>query len=142
MLHANSVAQNELLSRPRAIQTLEELLLLSAIYKHQGFVREALAILDSPNLGILSTVGKSNWSLVREKLDLLEEAGMWQEEWDCCRTMLERANPNNRDTAEPQRDALASLGDDWRLWTGLIISSQKIATPPSVPSPNESCCSN
>jgi len=133
MIYANSVAQNELLSPPRAIQTLEELLLLLAIYKHQGYVREALAILDSPSLGILSTVGKSNWSLVREKLDLLEEAGMWQEEWEYCRTLLQNAHPrNNKDNTEPNPDALASQGDDWRLWTGLVVSSQKIATFPSV----------
>lgn len=133
MICTNLVAQNELLSPPRAIQTLEELLLLLAIYKHQGYVREALAVLDSSNLGILSTVGKSNWSLVREKLDLLEEAGMWQEEWDYCRTLLENAQPRNKkDGTEHNLDALASQGDDWRLWTGLIVSSQEIATSASV----------
>lgn len=112
---------------------MEELLLLLAIYKHQDYIKEALAILDSTNLGILSTVGKGNWSLVREKLDLLEAAGMWQEEWDYCRTLLENARPQtNADTTELHHDALASQGDDWRLWTGLIVSSQKIGTLPSV----------
>lgn len=104
-----------------------------AVYKHQGYVKEALAILDSTNLGILSTVGKSNWSLVREKLDLLEAAGMWQEEWDYCRTLLENARPQtDADTTKPHHYALASQGDDWRLWTGLIFSSKKIGTLPSV----------
>ena len=92
-------------------------------------MKEALTILDSPSLGILSTVGKSNWSLVREKLDLLEQAAMWQEEWDYCRMLLENARPRDtEDTTELKTGTLISQGDDWRLWTGIITSSQKLAT--------------
>ncbi len=119
------MTQKELLSPPRAIQTSEELQLLLAVYRHHGKIKEALEILNSPNLGISSSVGKSDWSLVLGKLNLLEEAGLWQEKWDYCKMLLESAlSRNSGATNGTKEESVASQGDDWRLWTGLINSSQ------------------
>lgn len=105
------------------------------IYRQHGHVKEALEALNSPNLGTSSRIGKGNWVLVREKLDLLEEAEMWQEEWDYCRTLLDGAHSQNQ-TATNGADAeiLTSQGDDWRLWTGLLTASQNLDTLTSAPS--------
>ncbi|KAI9765827.1 MAG: hypothetical protein M1840_007109 [Geoglossum simile] len=116
-----------LLSPGRAIQTPHELHLLLSIYRQQGHKVEALAILDSNNLGVLSTAAKGDWSFVRQKLDLLEELEIWEREWDFCKILLDRASStSSSDGIGENPTAPDTKGDDWRVWQGLLAAARKI----------------
>ncbi|KAI9818225.1 MAG: hypothetical protein M1827_000850 [Pycnora praestabilis] len=116
-----------LMSPGRAIQTPQELHLLISILLRQGCAEDALAILNSENLGVWSTVAKGDWGLVRKKLEILERQKLWLEEWEFCKELLDRAyggtaNPSNESEASPP-DA---KGDDWRIWQGLLTASREL----------------
>lgn len=100
-----------------------------SIYREYGQLSEALAILDSQNLGITSSIAKGDWSLIRTKLDILEDDGEWQVEWEYSKSILETAfegtgDALNGDAADDQ----GANGDDWRVWQGFINASGKLGT--------------
>ena len=109
----------------RCIHTAQELHLLISIYREQGYKEEALQILDSANLGVRSTVAKGTWSMVRDKLELLEESELWPQLWDFCKTTLDEArgedhaNGNARQPNPPH-------GDDWTVWKCLVTACNEM----------------
>lgn len=114
----------------KTIQTTQELLFLTSVYRQQGYIDEALKVLDSASLGVDSAVAKGDWSVVRVKLELLECRKRWQESWEFCRIILEKARPkpldqSNGTAGTPLPEA---YGDDWRIWVALIDASQAIGT--------------
>ncbi|KAI9781440.1 MAG: hypothetical protein M1839_006034 [Geoglossum umbratile] len=116
-----------LLSPGRAIQTPHELHLLLSVYRQQGYKAEALGILDSNNSGVSSAAAKGDWSFVREKLDLLEELGIWEMEWDFCKMLLDEASPRNSGNGiDGNLTAPDTKGDDWRVWQGLLVAARGI----------------
>ncbi|KAI9848708.1 MAG: hypothetical protein M1837_006795 [Sclerophora amabilis] len=118
-----------LMSPGRSIQTPQELSLLIEIYCRQSYHAEALAILNSPNLGIKSAVAKGDWSFVLVKLDIMETLELWTEQWDYCKELLDAASvdigrdANQEDVLQPHEQ-----GDDWRVWMALISASRRINT--------------
>ncbi|KAI9809860.1 MAG: hypothetical protein M1825_000293 [Sarcosagium campestre] len=118
---------NTLLSPGRSVQTPQELQLLIAIYRKQGHLLECLRILDSSNLGISSRVAKGDWSLVRAKLDILEELNLWHEEWKFCKGLIKDAQSTSPiEHGEGIQQAVHTQGDDWRVWQGLIKANREI----------------
>lgn len=109
--------QKEVLSPGRAIQTTEELLLLTQILESQDRFSEIAKILDSENLGISSRIVQNDWSFVTIKLKSLEKAGMWTEGLSYAKSLL--AIPNNED----ERKALQER-DDWSVWSLLVTSAR------------------
>lgn len=111
-------AQKELLSPPRAIQTSEELLLLTKIFELQGRHAEVVTILDSENLGISSRIVQNDWSFVRAKLLSLEKAEKWDEGLSYAKSLLDMTD------AEALKER-----DDWTVWNLLLSATQKIGNP-------------
>jgi hypothetical protein len=103
--------------------------LLLSVYRQQGYKEEALEILDSDNLGIRSTVAKGDWSFVRQKLELLEEQGLWKSEWDFCKMLLDKASPEDSgDKIGENPTAPNAMGDDWKVWQGFLTAARMINT--------------
>lgn len=90
----------------------------------------ALRILDSPNLGIHSTIAKGDWSFVRQKLDILEERKLWQDVWDFCKESLQasHASPTS-DVDTIGSPSQVKDADDWRIWEALIRANREINRP-------------
>jgi N-terminal acetyltransferase B complex non-catalytic subunit len=111
-----------LLSPARAIQSAEELLLLTKIYESQGRYDEIVALLNSENLGINSRIVQSDWSFVTTKLDALERVGNWQEALSFAQELLHLADDvpdgtggmNNREK------------DDWKVWNLLLTAARQL----------------
>lgn len=100
------------------------------VYRAQGKYDEALAVLDSPYLGITSLVGNYSWELVRVKINIYEMCNRWEELWQFCQELLMDALPNNlRDCSRIPFHKYGAFGDDWKVWVGLVDSSIKIGTP-------------
>lgn len=114
--------QKEVLSPGRAIQTTEELLLLTQILESQDRFSEVTKILDSDNVGISSRIVQNDWNFVTIKLKSLEKAGMWTEGLSYAKQLL--AIPNNED----ERKALQER-DDWSVWGLLVTSARNINSP-------------
>ncbi|KAI9791920.1 MAG: hypothetical protein M1833_001302 [Piccolia ochrophora] len=118
-----------LLSPGRTVQTPQELQMLVSIYRAQGHTKELVTLLQSSNLGTSSRVAKGDWSLIRSQLDILEVEGLWQDEWDICKRMLDGTEYGPRDEMRLDDDQRSNVnGDDWRVWQGLVRSSGKINT--------------
>lgn len=113
------------MSPSRAIQTTEELLLLTHILESQERFSEIVKILDSETLGIASRIVQNDWTFVGTKLYNLEKAGMWTEGLEYSKSLL--AIPNS----EEEQKALQER-DDWTVWKLLIASVRNINNPEYV----------
>ena len=108
---------------------MEDLLFLLRIYRSQNKFREALAILDDSRIGIDSSIGNKQWVLVRQKIELLELDCQWETLWDYCHALLDDACTEIRqDKSKLQRFVFGKVGDDWKVWTGLVIATSHIGT--------------
>lgn len=97
--------------------------------KSQGKYKEALAVLEDSRTGIGSVIAGNNWDLVRGKLDILEASEMWEEEWNYCMGLLQDARPDNlKNTDRIGTSNFGAVGDDWRVWTGLLTAASKLRT--------------
>ena len=104
-------------------------MLLLEIYKSQGRYKEALVVLDDPRTGIGSKIAGNNWDLVRGKLDIMEASELWEEEWNYCSSLLQDARPDNLQNTNRTRSSIfGAIGDDWRVWTGLLTAASKLRT--------------
>lgn len=113
----------------RAINTLQDLLLLVRVYRAQGKHSEAAAIVRDSRTGMESPLGRNSWELVRQRIDLLGLSHQWTELWQLCQQLLidARAQSTERQfhlTHYP----FGKLGDDWKVWQALITSSTNIDT--------------
>lgn len=109
------------------LQTLEDLLLLLRVYRSQSKFKEALQVLDDDRTGIFSRFGNKDWQLVRQKIELLELSGQWQDLWQFCRSVLSDSHPK-KILQDPVSShvAFGRVGDDWATWTGLITAANQI----------------
>lgn len=104
-------------------------MLLLEVYKSQGKCKEALAVLEDSRTGIGSMIAGNRWDLVRAKLDILEASEMWEEEWSYCIGLLQDARPDNLQNADRTRTSIfGAVGDDWRVWAGLLTAASKLRT--------------
>ena len=108
----------------RAMNNLEDLLLLVRVYRAQGKYSEAAAIIRDSRTGMESSHGRNSWELVRQLIELLELSHQWLELWQLCQQLLVDA----RDKFIERRSHLrhypfGELGDDWKVWQALITAS-------------------
>jgi len=113
----------------RAIRGPDDLQLLVEVYRHQGRYKEALSILNDPDIGISSKLGQSSWELIRERIKLYELSELWEELWQSCCDLLLRAGPDGNKSAEHAQPVDAGMfGNDWVVWAAMIRASSKIRT--------------
>ncbi|KAI9733054.1 MAG: hypothetical protein M1834_003599 [Cirrosporium novae-zelandiae] len=105
----------QLLSPPRAIQTEQELQLLVEVYLCQDRGEEAIAVLDSPHLGISSRIGKNSWPLVRTKLEVLKILQDWKHLYKYSKDLLKRLE------SDENSFNLAQSTDDELVWSSLRL---------------------
>lgn len=111
------------------MECLEDLLLLLKVYRLHGKAKEALDILDDDRIGINSPIGNKAWELVRHKIDLLEESGQYEKQWRFCHALLDDARPDEeQEEPRPKYLNFGRIGDDWKVWTGLIEAAIQIDT--------------
>ena len=113
--------QKELLSPPRAIQTPEELLLLTRIFATQSRYDEIVKLLNSEHLGVSSRLVQNDWSFVTTKLDALEKTEQWEEGLAYARELL--GLPDDPDAAA---DMKYREKDDWKVWGLLLTAAKKL----------------
>ena len=107
----------------RAINTLEDHLLLVRVYRAQGKYSEAAAIVMG------SPFGKMSWELVRHLIELLQLCHQWTELWQLCQRLLVDARDESPERRiEMTHYPFGKFGDDWKVWQGLIMASTKIGT--------------
>lgn len=98
------------------------------VYRSQGKAKEALEILDDDRVGINSRIGNKAWELVRQRIDLLEQSEQWEGLWRYCHALLEDALTDvARDHVKPAHFAFGKVGDDWKVWSGLITAAGQIS---------------
>ena len=111
----------------RAINKLDDLLLLVRVYRTQGKYSEAAAIIRDSRTGMESSLGRNSWELVRQLIDLLELSHQWLELWQLCQQLL--VDARDQSVERPLTHfPFGRLGDDWRVWQALITATSKIGT--------------
>ena len=67
-------------------------------------------------------------------IGLYELAGNWKGEWDLCSAILVNARPDIFDKVDDESATynFGGLGDDWRVWDGLITSCGKLSDSPDA----------
>ncbi len=121
-------------SPPRALKTEQDLLLLLEIYIAQHKYSDALVILEDRRTGFVSKLSQNKWQIVRYMIGLYELAGNWRGEWDVCSAILVNARPDIFDKVDDESTIydFGPLGDDWRVWDGLVTSCGKLSKSPNA----------
>ena len=113
----------------RAIDTLEDLLLLIRVYRAQGKYSEAAAVARHSRTGLESPVGRNSWELVRHLIEMLGLSHQWTELWQLCQQLLVDARDNSLDRRfHLTHFPFGKLGDDWKIWQALITASSNIGS--------------
>ena len=114
---------------PRAINTLDDLLLLIRVYRAQEKHSEIAAIARDPRIGIGSPIGRNSWELARQLIESLELSNQWVDLWQLCQQLLVDARDSSLERRSHSRDyTFGKLGDDWKVWQALITASSKLGT--------------
>ena len=124
----------DLPSPPRALKTEQDLLLLLEVYIAQHKHSEALAILEDPRTGFVSHLSQNKWEIARYMIGLYELSENWKGEWDLCSAILVNARPDifNETNDDSTIYNFGGLGDDWRVWDGLVTACGKLAATPDA----------
>ena len=113
----------------RAINTLEDLLLLVRIYRAQARYSEAVAIVRNSRTGIESPLGRNSWELIRQLIELLELSHQWEVLWRLCQQLLVDARDDSTERRfHSAHYPFSKLGDDWKVWQALVTASSNIET--------------
>ena len=124
----NTLAKKEV---PRKISSTKELRLIAQIYRQQEHDDELLAILDDPDIGIESAVGKNDVEFIRVKMGILSKQLRWKELKLFCLSNLDslcryREEPKSTMEETPGNVAWA---DDWHVWETMIKASSELPDP-------------
>lgn len=101
-----------------AVTTRRELRLVLQIYRKQGMLKEILDILDHPVVGIFSPLVVCDLGFVRTKLEVLEEANMWQALWDFSVAALKQTDTPD----EAAKISYSLWPHDYAPWRALHLS--------------------
>lgn len=121
-------------SPPRALKNEQDLLLLVEVYAAQLKYWEALAVLEDPRTGYMSHLSKNKWEIARHMIGLYELVGNWKAQWDVCSAILVNARPEifDRVTDDSAKYDFGELGDDWRIWDGLVTACGQLNSDPDA----------
>lgn len=113
----------------RAINTVEDLLLLVRVYRSQGRHSEAISIIKNSRMGMESPIGRTSWELIRQLIELLELNHQWDVLWKLCQHLLVDARDDSTGRQlHPSHYPFGKLGDDWKVWQALVTASSNIGT--------------
>ena len=113
----------------RAINTLDDLLLLIRVYRAQGKYSEAAAVVRDSRTGMESPLGRNSWELIRQLIELLELSHQGVELWQLCQQLLVDArNESIERQSHLTHFPFGKLGDDWKVWQAFITVSSNIGT--------------
>ncbi|EKG14939.1 Tetratricopeptide-like helical [Macrophomina phaseolina MS6] len=105
-----------------AVTTRRELRLVLQIYRKQGMLNEILEILDHPVIGIFSPLVVCDLGFVRTKLEVLEEANMWQQLWEFCVAALNQTHCPD----EAAKGSYSLWPQDYAPWRALHLSYREM----------------
>ena len=113
----------------RAINNVEDLLLLVRIYRSQGRYPDAIAIIRNSRFGMESPIGRNSWELIRQLIELLELNHQWDISWKLCQHLLIDAREDYTGRQlHPSRYPFGKFGDDWKVWQALVTATSNIGT--------------
>ena len=118
----------------RALQTTEDVALAVAVFRSQGRTEEALKLLEEDRISnFVSTVSIQSWSLMLEKMELLESVGNWPELHELCKGLLTGAQAARGllPGFDPQTTD-GSRADDWKVWRAFAVSASRCADSRTV----------
>jgi N-terminal acetyltransferase B complex non-catalytic subunit len=119
---------------PRKILSAKELRLVTQIYHQQNYDNELLTILDSPEIGIDSEVGKNDVEFIRAKIEALLKLEKWEDLTTMCFSNLEKLCSHREEhpsTIEATPGNIA-WADDWFVWRTLVNASTHTSKSESV----------
>lgn len=117
----------ERIKSTRAINTLEDVLLLVRVYRAQGKYSEAATIVKDSRTGMESPPGRNSWELVRQLIELLQLSNQWVELWQLCQQLLiDARNISAEKQFHLTYHPFGKLGDDWTVWQALVTASSNI----------------
>lgn len=129
----NETPADSTLTPPRAVQNSQEVNLLLEMlpYVAPGDAsQEALAVLNSQNLGTDSKIGTGDWwGLTRKKLELLQSTKDWTSLYSVTKELLPKGDEVKEEPAQDGKAPLksdAGRGDDWLVWSGFVESAGKL----------------
>lgn len=121
----NSLAKK---STPKVLSSPSDLRLLCQVYKKQGMLAELVHVLDHPDIGITSDVGKNDVQFVQEKLDALTTLGRWKEIKDYCFDGLEKLYKHYKAASKITQEVPNELGwaVAWHPWKQALDAIKNI----------------
>lgn len=125
----SKTGETDPLGSQRAIKSEQELLLLLEVYTAQQKYSEALTILEDSKMGFSSNLSENKWNIARHMIGLYELSGNWKAQWNICSAILVNARPDIFDKMndDSTKYDFGELGDDWRVWDGLVTACGKLA---------------
>ena len=112
----------------RSIQTLEDLLLLLRIYRAQERYKEAFAVVEAVQGGVVLESVRSAWELARQYIGLAELTEQWAKQHSFCYDILKGALDVAINPLQHSKFPWGILGDDWIAWQGLLTANKHIGT--------------
>jgi N-terminal acetyltransferase B complex non-catalytic subunit len=128
---------------PRKITSAKELRLVAQVYRQQSYDDDLLAILDSPEIGIESEVGKNDVEFIRFKIDMLSRHQKWEELRALCSSSLDKLCSYREDSTKRIEETPGNIAwaDDWHVWEAMIKASSHLPHSECVNSPASSSIS-
>jgi N-terminal acetyltransferase B complex non-catalytic subunit len=114
---------------PRKISSAKELRLVTQIYHQQNYNDELLSILNSPEIGIDSDVGKNDVEFIRAKVEILLKQDKWDDLTALCFSNLEKlcSHREEHPSALEATPGNIAWADDWYIWRALVNASTHIS---------------
>lgn len=111
---------------PRKISSAKELRLVTQIYRQQKYDDELLTVLNSPEIGIDSEVGKNDVEFIRAKIEVLLKQDKWNDLSTLCFSKLEKLCSHREEHASALEATPGNIAwaDDWFIWRTLVMASK------------------
>jgi N-terminal acetyltransferase B complex non-catalytic subunit len=112
---------------PKVLSSSADLRLLYQVYQRQGLLAELIDILNNPDIGITSDVGKNDVEFVDVKINTLVELKRWKDLRLFCIAGLEALCKHYEAAAKITQDVPNELGwvVAWQPWRCAVTASQE-----------------
>jgi len=98
--------------------------LATEIYQSQNQQDDLLSLLQSPKVGIESTVGMGDGEFIRCEMKLLKNTKQYSQLFEQCYNKLQRLITAKEAKEKTSAIDLLSGADDWFIWECLLLSSR------------------
>jgi N-terminal acetyltransferase B complex non-catalytic subunit len=122
----NTIAKKD---APRQITSAKELRLVAQIYRQQNYDDDLLVVLDSPQIGIESEVGKNDVEFIRVKMEILSQKQKWKDLREFCFSSLDKLCIYREDSTKSIEETPGNIAwaDDWHVWKAMIKASSHLS---------------